>query len=184
MTPPVDDISLETGAVTLLVICCCCCCCIGCRFDPSWVGKTTVSPTAKIAGDDSIVIRDIDWGGEGTDDDDSFDAATLIKLFIFQFKIDKVFFFLSALWYSYAMQLDGVRNGSKMDALCYRMNWNIWRWEHEQNLPFEYLFRHCQHRTQNIFKFRLFIDVNKNDDVAEKNERNFLSVFPVTLGSK
>lgn len=93
MTPPVDDISLETGAVTLLVICCCCCCCIGCRFDPSWVGKTTVSPTAKIAGDDSIVIRDIDWGGEGTDDDDSFDAATLIKLFIFQFKIDKVFFF-------------------------------------------------------------------------------------------
>lgn len=76
MTPPVEDISLETDATMLLVNCCCCC--TDCRFDPPGVGKTTVSPTAKIAGDDSIVINDIDWDGEGIEEDDSFDAATLI----------------------------------------------------------------------------------------------------------
>lgn len=81
MTPPLELISLETGATIPALIWCCCWCKV-CIFDPPGVGRTTVSPTAKIVDDDSIVIRDIDWDGEGIEDDDSFDAATL-KWFFF-----------------------------------------------------------------------------------------------------
>lgn len=100
MTPPVDDISLETGTTIVSVICCCCCCwCTDCRLDPPCVGKTTVSPTAKIADDDSIVISDIDWDGEGIDEDDSFDAATLIYfLFWYCHSKETQLFVLFPLW--------------------------------------------------------------------------------------
>lgn len=125
MTPPVEDISLETGATILLVICCCCWC-TDCKFDPPWVGKTTVSPTAKIADDDSIVISDIDWDGEGIEDDDSFDAATLIEffleIFLFQNCFLFCFFFLLSRIYKFiccAADVIRIHYSSKMDALCY-----------------------------------------------------------------
>lgn len=173
MTPPVEDISLETGAAILLLICCCCCCSMGCRFDPPWVGKTTVSPTAKIAVDDSIVIRDIDWDGEGIEEDDSFDAATLIQFFLFvffiQFRIEPIVLSIN-IFICYAA--DVVRNCSKMDALCYRFTLceNIWCLENANNFSFSFFISSlCPRTSQKPFTFTIIYWCKQNEPPTMSN---------------